>query len=82
MARSLVAGLVPLVEKCADKAVDEQKLVNLDPDAVSVLYASDIFAAGSGYQGLASKVEADHAAALRNQGSDELGLQPQLQGTQ
>ena len=54
--RSLLAGLVPLVEKCADKDVTEEKLFALHPDAVAVLYASDLFAAGSGYTEFAARV--------------------------
>jgi hypothetical protein len=72
----LLAGLVPLVHKCQEKGVTEEKLLSLDDEAIAVLYASDVFAAGSGYQDFAAGVARVVSAVLQNKGTDELGPEP------
>lgn len=74
----MLAGLIPLVEKCAGKGVTEEKLLALDPDAVAVLYSSDLFVAGSGYTDFARKIETIVSAVLQNKGNDDLGPGPYI----
>lgn len=76
--RSVLTGLVPLVEKCAEKGVAEDALLSLTPDAMSLLYAPDLFASGTGYSSLERVVGKVLSAVLRNSGTDELGPGPQI----
>lgn len=61
------------MEKCCEKGVDEGALLALAPETVALLYSSDVFTSGSGYQEMEDVIGAVLKAALKNEGSDDLG---------
>ena len=75
--RSILRCLVPLVQRCEEKHLDAAQIFALAPEAVAALYYPDLFASGSGYSDMEAKVGAVVAAALQNQGADDLGPDPQ-----
>lgn len=56
----------------------EDALLSLTPDAMSLLYAPDLFASGTGYSSLEKVVGKVLSAVLRNSGTDEPGPGPQI----